>query len=67
MRWPTCSNRGWTAAPGSNADLTAAIRKIYEDLVAKQTTPTGYVFRPEQIEMRLMEVRQQLPPTEGDR
>lgn len=53
------------AAPGTSADLTAAIRKLYEDLAAKRRAPAGYVFRPDQIEKWLMEVRAELPATEG--
>ena len=50
-----------------NAELRAAIRKLYDDLAAKQRTPAGYIFRPDSIRRQLMEVRDQLPATEGDR
>jgi hypothetical protein len=52
-------------APGSDAQLTAAIREIYDGLAAKQRAPAGYVFQPQQLEEQLHSVYKLLPPAEG--
>ena len=54
------------SAPEPSAELTAAIRKVYDDLAAKQRSPGQYIFRPEQIRQQLDVVQQQLAPTDGD-
>jgi hypothetical protein len=52
------------SAPQSDAQLTAAIRELYDGLVEQQRSPKAYIYRPEQVEDQLRAIEQRLSSQE---
>ena len=54
------------AGTPANEALTAAIRNLYNDLAAHRRSPREKHFRPEELEQRMRDIRNQLaPPGDG--
>jgi hypothetical protein len=53
------------SAPAGSQAVTNAIRRLYDDLAAKQRAPNTYVFHPKRVIRHLREVESHLPPPEA--